>query len=119
MDPERRARIPQWERTARGAVAGFRGDAARAADRTEFDALAAALAKVSPEFARFWSDHDVVEVAEGAKEYVHPDLGLIELDHVTLAHREPDGRELRVTLYSPRPGTSTTRARKLFHSVKT
>jgi transcriptional regulator with XRE-family HTH domain len=118
MDPERRDRIPQWERTARGAVAGFRVDAARAAARTEFDQLATALARVSPEFARFWDDHDVVEIAEGAKEYVHPELGTIELDHVTLAHREPDGRELRVTLYSPRPGVSTTRARRLFRPVK-
>jgi transcriptional regulator with XRE-family HTH domain len=111
---ERRKQLPGWEAAARGAVAGFRLDAARAADRTEFDALANALAKVSPDFARFWSDHDVVEASEGTKEYSDPELGTIEFELVTLAHSEPDGRTLRILLYSPKPGKSTERARKLF-----
>jgi transcriptional regulator with XRE-family HTH domain len=116
-NPERRARMPEWEKSVRGAVARFRLDAARAADRTEFDALAAALAKVSPEFARFWGEHDVVEMAEGSKVLVLPEVGAIEFEHVTLAHSEADGRALRVTLYSPQPGESTARALKLFRTV--
>ena len=116
-DPERRARMPGWESDARGAVARFRLEAARAADRTEFDALVAALASISPEFARFWGEHDVVERAEGVKAINHPDAGLIEFEHVTLAHAEADGHALRVTLYSPRPGESTERARRLFGLV--
>jgi transcriptional regulator with XRE-family HTH domain len=67
MSPERRSRMPGWENDARGAVAGFRLDAAHATDRTEFDALAAELASVSPEFARFWGEHDVVEGPEGRR----------------------------------------------------
>lgn len=114
MNPERRARMPSWESAARRAVAGFRLDAARAADRTEFDALTTELAEVSPEFARFWNEHDVMEVPEGSKMVDLPDFGLIEFDHAALTHSEPDGRVLRVSLYSPRPGASTTRARKLF-----
>jgi transcriptional regulator with XRE-family HTH domain len=51
MNPERRARMPGWENDARRAVAGFRLDAARAAERTEFDALAAELTRISPEWA--------------------------------------------------------------------
>jgi transcriptional regulator with XRE-family HTH domain len=117
MNPERRARMPGWEENARRTVAGFRLDAARAADRMEFDALAAKLASVSPEFARFWGEHDVVERAEGLKVIVHPDVGPIELEHITLAHSEPDGHALRVTLYSPRPGESAERARRLFGVV--
>ncbi|MDF2695619.1 MAG: transcriptional regulator, partial [Labilithrix sp.] len=50
-DLGRRIRCPGWERQARATVARFRLDAARAADRTEFDALAAELEEVSPEFA--------------------------------------------------------------------
>lgn len=114
MNPERRARMPGWEADARRAVAGFRLDAARAADRTEFDALTNALAEVSPEFARFWSEHDVVEIPEGVKVLIHPDVGPMEFEHVTLAHADPDGHVLRVSLYSPRPGESLERARKLF-----
>ncbi|MDI1481238.1 helix-turn-helix transcriptional regulator [Polyangium sp. y55x31] len=117
MNPERRARMPGWEKDARRAVAGFRLDAARAADRTEFDALAAELSRVSPEFARFWGEHDVGEVPEGLKVFVHPDVGMIEFEHVTLTHAEPEGHLLRVSLYCPRPGESSTRAQKLFRRV--
>jgi transcriptional regulator with XRE-family HTH domain len=102
------------EAATRLTVARFRLDAARAADRSEFDTLAAALARESPEFARLWSEYDVVETTEGSKEIVHPELGVIELEHVALSHFEPDGRELRVTFFTPRPGASAERARKLF-----
>ena len=113
----RRALLPEWEQNARTTVARFRLDAARAKDRTEFDALAADLANVSPEFARFWGEHDVVEVTERSKEIVHPEVGKIEFELVTLAHSEPEGQVFRVTLYAPRVGESTVRARRLFGLV--
>jgi transcriptional regulator with XRE-family HTH domain len=114
MNPERRARIPEWERTARGNVADFRLEAARSPDRTEFDALIAELLCVSAEFARLWNDHELVETPQGLKVFVHPELGPIEFEHVTLAYSEPNARPLRVTLYTPRPGESSVRARALF-----
>ena len=113
-NPERRARMPQWEHTARRSVAGFRLEAARAADRSAFDALAAELMRVSPDFARFWNDHEVVELPAGSKVVVHPEVGAIEFEHVTLSYSEPDARALRVTLYTPTPGESSERARVLF-----
>jgi hypothetical protein len=114
MDADKRTQMPAWEAATRVTVARFRLDAARATDRSEFDTLAAELARVSPEFARLWSEYGVVEVTEGSKEIVHPELGVIAFEHVALWHLEPDGRELRVSLYTPRPGTSAARARKLF-----
>jgi hypothetical protein len=63
-DPVKRARMPDWD--ARASVARFRADAARVADRGEFDALAAELCEVRPDFSRLWGEHDVVEVTEGA-----------------------------------------------------
>jgi transcriptional regulator with XRE-family HTH domain len=117
LDPERRARIPDWEHVARRSVANFRLDAARAADRTEFDALAEELASVSPEFARIWAQHDVAQLPEGVKVFLHPDVGEIEFEHITLTHTEPEGHEVRVSFYTPRPGPSTTRALRLFRSV--
>jgi transcriptional regulator with XRE-family HTH domain len=116
-DLELRVRIPSWADRARGSVARFRLDAARAADRTSFDALATELAEVSPEFARYWSEHEVIEVPEGKKVFVHPDVGAIEFEHVSLSRTEPDGQALRVTLYVPRPGESLARANKLFGLV--
>jgi transcriptional regulator with XRE-family HTH domain len=117
MDAVQRSRMPGWEADARRTVAGFRLDAARAANREEFDALAAELARVSPEFARFWNEHDVAESPAGSKVLVHPDVGELGFEHVTLHYTEPEGHMLRVSLYTPHAGTSTERARKLFGLV--
>ncbi len=114
MSPERRARMPEWERTARGSVAGFRLEAARAPDRSEYDTLIAELVRESPDFARFWNDHELVEIPQGLKVLIHPELGALEFEHVTLAYTEANARPLRVTLYTPRPGESTERSRALF-----
>nr|WP_242588838.1 hypothetical protein [Corallococcus macrosporus] len=114
MDPDRRASMPTWEAAVRRAVAGFRLDAARAADRSEFDALVAQLQAASPEFARLWSEHDVVETPSMLKVILLPELGPIEFENVTLTYSEPDGRELRVSFYAPRPGPGLERMRKLF-----
>jgi transcriptional regulator with XRE-family HTH domain len=113
-DPALRASRPNWEAEARTLVARFRLEAGRAANRSEFDVLADQLAEVSSEFRRLWSAHELLDSAEGAKAVSHPDVGVIELDHVTLVHVEPDGRALRVILYAPQPGLSAERAAKLF-----
>ncbi len=114
MMPERRANMPNWERAARSMLAGFRYELARAADRSDFDALIAELLDVSPEFTRFWNEHEVVDLPQGLKVYVHSELGEVAFDHVTLSYSEPDGSALRVSLYTPHPGESTLRAQRLF-----
>ena len=114
MNLERRALFLDWELTARGSVASFRLEAARAADRSEYDALISELLLCSSEFARIWNDHELVEIPEGLKTLVHPQVGVLEFEHVTLAYAEPNARALRVTLYTPLPGESTERARLLF-----
>ncbi|MGE6762992.1 helix-turn-helix transcriptional regulator [Corallococcus interemptor] len=114
MNPDRRARMPSWEEAVRRAVVGFRMDAARAADRSEFDALTAKLQAASPEFARLWNEHEVVETPSLLKVLVLPGLGPIEFENVTLTYSEPDGRELRVSFYAPHPGPYLERTRALF-----
>lgn len=90
-------------------VARFRAEAARAAEREPFDQLVSELSEVSSRFCELWGEQDISEAPEGAKIVQHPEVGAIELDHVALLHVEPDGRTLRVTLYTPRPGESTER----------
>jgi transcriptional regulator with XRE-family HTH domain len=116
--PKSGKRRPTWEADARRLVALFRIEAGRAADRSDFDALIAELHESSEDFRRLWKDHEIVDVIEGAKIISHPEVGAIELEHVTLMHAEPDGRALRVTLYTPKPGVSSTRAAKLFENLK-
>ncbi len=114
MMPERRRTLVDWEQATRSMLAGFRYEWARAADRAEFDELIAELSRTSPDFVRFWHDHEVVDAPHGLKLVTHEELGVIEFEHVTLSYTEPDGRALRVSLYTPRPGESTERARRLF-----
>ena len=114
MNPERRALFVDWERTARSSVASFRLEAARASDRREFDVLITELLQCSSDFARFWNDHELVEIPEGLKLLVHAQVGTLEFEHVTLAYSEPSASALRVTLYTPLPGESSERARALF-----
>lgn len=100
---------------SRHTVARFRHDAARAADRRPFDELAERLAAASPEFAALWRDYDVEEASDSTKLLDTP-VGKIQFDLVQLIHLEPDGRELRVTMFAPQPGVSTERADQLFKS---
>jgi transcriptional regulator with XRE-family HTH domain len=117
-NPKERKRRPTWEPDARRLVALFRIEAGRAADRSEFDALVTELSETSEDFRRLWQEHEITDVIEGAKIVSHPDVGEMDLEHVTLMHAEPDGRALRVTLYTPKPGVSSTRAAKLFENIK-
>ncbi len=114
MGRGRHALHTDWERMARRSVASFRLEAARAADRSDFDALVTELSTVSPEFVRFWNDHEVVEIPQGLKVVHHPELGALEFEHVALNYSEPNAHTLRVTLYTPVPGESTERADQLF-----
>lgn len=113
-DPSHARRDAAARAHARSMVARFRYEAGRAVDRAPFDELAGRLAERSPEFRALWDEHELMATPEGSKVVHHPDAGDIELDHVVLLHVEPDGRTLRVTLYTPRPGASTTRARAVY-----
>lgn len=105
-----RAEAPDGGVHARNLVARFRYEAGRAADRAPFDQLAGDLAERSPEFRALWEAHELEATPEGVKVVRHPEAGDIELDHIALLHVEPDGRTLRVMLYTPRPGVSAARA---------
>ncbi len=113
-DESLQPRTPELSAHARNMVARFRYEAGRAADRAPFDQLASELAKRSSEFRALWDAHEVVATPEGAKVVHHPAVGDIELDNIVLLHVEPDGRMLRVTIYTPRPGVSAARARSAY-----
>lgn len=110
-------RGPDASAHARNMVARFRYEAGRAVDRAPFDQLASELAERSAEFRALWDEHELVATPEGSKIVRHATVGDIELDHIVLLHVEPDGRTLRVTLYTPRPGVSMERARAAYSTA--
>lgn len=91
-----------WEEVARATVADLRATAARYPDDPGVHALVDELLATSPEFARFWSDHEVAVRESGHYRILHPDVGLLDLDYEMLHLHD---RDQRLMLYSAEPGS--------------
>src|SRR5882757_1357747 len=88
-----------WEADARRVIARFRLDFGRSGNDPAFHELVRSLEQASPEFARWWSQHDVDGYGEGVKRVRHPRLGNIEYEHAAFtADGDPN---LRLILYTP------------------
>ena len=105
MDPSRRERFPDWERSSRLLVAKFRADSARQIGDPAFEELISALRKSSPEFCKMWARHEVSGAGVGRKEVHHPVAGVMVFEHAVFNPAEaPDQR---LVLYSPLPEQDT------------
>jgi len=97
--PEFRRTMIDWEADARRVIARFRLDFGRAGHDPAFVALVRNLEEASPEFARWWRQHDVDGFGEGVKRVRHPRHGEIEYEHAAFtADSDPN---LRLVLYTP------------------
>jgi transcriptional regulator with XRE-family HTH domain len=103
-DPAERARyLPaDHDVTARSYVAGLRAATARDGASSAAARLAADLHEVSAEFAAVWDRQEVGVRWSGAKRFVHPGLGRIDLFCQTLLDPD-DGQTLLV--FTATPGT--------------
>jgi transcriptional regulator with XRE-family HTH domain len=110
-NPHVRAKMPNWERDARFAVAAFRLETARAGASEASKALVEELCQSSPAFAAMWRDNDVSIYGEGVKEIVHPIAGPLAFDYSTFA---VDGRpDLAMVIYNPATRADAERVRAL------
>ena len=83
--PRLRATMPDWDQTARFAVATFRAELARTGTSQQAQALIEALNCTSPEFAAMWRNLDVQKHGEGTKR-VQPEVGeFITLEYSSFA----------------------------------
>lgn len=99
LDPRTRAMQYDWESIAGFVVGAFRVDVARAGAAAEVAALVDELRRLSPEFAKLWSDNNISERHEGVKHIRHPVLGPIEFEYSAFA---VDGRpDLTMIVYNP------------------
>lgn len=64
-----------WEEVAKDNVGTLRTDAGRHPDDPLLMELVGELSVKSPEFRRFWADHNVRERTHGTKRYYHPLVG--------------------------------------------
>jgi len=108
--PEVRAFQRDWEAVARHVVGSFRADAARAGASGEITDLVEELSRMSPDFARLWTDSDIVAHGDGLKRLNHPEIGPIELEFSAFA---VEGRpDLGMIVYNPATPDSAERIRQ-------
>jgi len=106
-DPASRGLYPaeDHDRHAAAFVADLRAAVARRGPRDpEATALVEGLLGRSAEFAALWERHDVAVRRADRKRLVHPDLGVIEVNCLTLL--SDDGRQ-RLLWFTPVPGTAS------------
>lgn len=112
-DPRVRAAQDDWESVARFVVAAFRADAARGGDAAKVDALVREVSALSPEFAAFWREHDVLAFGEGMKRLRHPIVGLIAFEYSAFSvDQRPD---LGLVVYQPATGEDEDKVRRLLN----
>jgi transcriptional regulator with XRE-family HTH domain len=100
LDPQVRDRQADWETAARFIVAAFRAEVSRAGALTEAKPLIDELCRLSPDFARMWSDNDVTSShGETVKQMRHPQLGTVSFEYTVLAvDSRPD---FQIVVYNP------------------
>ncbi len=111
LNPQVRAKMPNWESDARFVVAAFRLETARAGASETAKILVDDLRRSSPEFAAMWRDNDVSSYGEGVKKIVHPIAGPLAFDYSAFA---VDGRpDLGLIIYTPATAADEARVRAL------
>jgi transcriptional regulator with XRE-family HTH domain len=113
LDPLARELYGDWETVARENVAILRMDAGRHPDDARLSALIGELSMKSPEFARWWADHDVLVRGHGTKRYLHSVVGEIEIRYEALRLADADQT---LFVYSVEPESASAKALALLDS---
>ena len=99
LNPEARQFVVNWEVRARRLVAEFRADCRGRLEEPGLQRLVTELSQSSPDFDRFWKQHDVLERQGGQRAFNHPKRGLINYQQVTL--RPVEQEQLKLVLLTP------------------
>jgi transcriptional regulator with XRE-family HTH domain len=97
--PELRSLMVDWPTRAQAVIARFRADYGRYAGDPHFVELVQRLTAISPEFAEYWSRHDLRQLREGSSRYRHPVVGSMIVDFMVFS--VVDKPEQRITVFSP------------------
>ena len=91
FNPQARSLIDDWSERSQRLVAEFRADCAGRLQSAAVLELIEELARRSAEFAALWQRNDVQEREGGARGFVHPRLGRVVFEQLTLrAALQPD-----------------------------
>jgi transcriptional regulator with XRE-family HTH domain len=92
-------RFVDWEGIAQRILAQFRASSGQYRDDEHISTLIADLKRSSPAFARWWPRHEVQGRQDGQKVLIHPQVGLLALDHSTFQIDGSPG--LKMVIYLP------------------
>ncbi|MCT2592033.1 helix-turn-helix transcriptional regulator [Streptomyces sp. N2-109] len=92
------------EQHARAHVASLRAVTTARPDDPGPAALVAQLLSASAEFKALWAEHDVVVLRPSPKRFLHPVVGVLDLDCEVLLS---DGHSQQLVVHSAQPGTQT------------
>lgn len=99
LEPRTRQFLVDWEARARRITAEFRADCRNSLEEPALMRLIEELTTASPDFARFWKQHDVLERQGGERRFLHPRRGEISYQQATL---RPDEHEhLKFVMLKP------------------
>lgn len=110
-DPDARRVMADWPAEASALLGRFRAAWARHPGDPAFAALLDELLDAGPEARAWWSEHRVVPLGSGTKRLRHPELGVIELEHVVL--QLADAPEQKLVTFHARGGDGAGIARLL------
>lgn len=91
--------VNSWEEKAQRMVAEFRAEYGRHIGDPDFLSLIAELERASAEFRVWWTRYDLRGPSDGRKDFNHPQVGRLALEHITL--RVPENPDLKVMIYTP------------------
>ncbi|WP_037077224.1 helix-turn-helix transcriptional regulator [Pseudonocardia spinosispora] len=114
LDESARDLYLDWEEVARDNVAVLRLDAGRHPDDPLLAELVGELAVRSPEFRRWWADHNVRERSHGTKRYHHPLVGDLTIDYEAVAL--PGDADQTLCIYTAEAGSASETALRLLAS---
>jgi transcriptional regulator with XRE-family HTH domain len=106
-----RAATLDWEVGTRRMVAEYRAAMAEHVAEPAWKCLVSRLSKASPEFAELWERHEVASPENLTKRFLHPEVGLLNLNYTHLWLGQRLGT--RMTTYSPADEQTAARLREL------
>ncbi|WP_322750633.1 MULTISPECIES: helix-turn-helix transcriptional regulator [unclassified Frankia] len=115
LDETARSLYREWEKVARVSVNVLRLRAGQYPHDPELASLVGELSVHSPEFRRWWADHQVAERTHGTKAYQHPLVGELTVAYENF--RLADNGELTLTVYSAPPGSPSRTALDMLASL--
>jgi len=115
-DPAARERCPQWRDLALDYIGMLRAAVAADPDHPRAVALVGELSVHSADFRELWTRHDVRETSQGAKTFVHPQVGEITLDWDT--YPLPGSPGPLLVVYTAAPGSPDAERLALLASLR-